>query len=244
MINKEIIIKSLNDAIVKCGQRLRLSNLVHETFNRFASTIRKRKTEKAILVNDDGEILKSKNGYKDGVNIANEVLKAYADNGNQPIHIDHNHPNVFEDDAPSFLSIPDMDWVIAQHPDTGSFLVKSIGCEDSYNHSRMTLVRGDNYSVKDKKSFDKAKNYLWNDVGIETLLLHFSTTKRNFEKLWNDIPNKPKVNSKEYEKLMSDIRIKANNMSLEEEGFFKEFSKAQELFRKANCKLNFEWVED
>lgn len=244
MINKELIFKSINDAIIKCGQRLSLNKSVRKSFDSFASTIRSRTTEKAVIMDDNGRELESKNGRKDGVNIQDNVLKAFKSNGGNPVHIDHNHPNEFHDDAPSFLSIPDMDWVVAKHPDSGDFLVKSISCEDSYNHSRMSLVRGDNFTDKDMKAFEKARDFLWNKVGVDSLLLHFSTTKRNFEKLWGEIKDKPRVGSDEYESLMNDVRIKANNMSLEEEGFFDEFKNAQDLFRKVNCRLNFEWVED
>lgn len=244
MISKKLIVKSIDDAIWKCGQRLSLTKRILSTFNSFAGTIRNRKTEKAIIVDDEGKILESKNGGKTGVNIQDNVLKAFEDNDNNPVSIDHNHPNEFKDVAPSFLSVSDMDWVIAKHPDSNDFLVKSISAEDSYNHSRMSLVRGDNYSDKDEDKFIEARDYLWNNVGINSLLTHFTTTERNFEKLWGEIKDKPKVDSKEYDELMEDVKIKANNMSLEEEGFFEEFKVAQDLFRKANCRLNFEWVDD
>ena len=69
MISKIIISKSIDDAIVKCGQRLTLNSKVTSVLDKFAKETINRKTEKGLLINDNGEIIHSKNGSKHKVEI-------------------------------------------------------------------------------------------------------------------------------------------------------------------------------
>ena len=50
MISKRIILKSLNDAIWKCGQQLTLNKSILKTFDEFSKSINGLNYEKAIFV--------------------------------------------------------------------------------------------------------------------------------------------------------------------------------------------------
>ena len=246
MVNKSIIYKTFTDIIDnKCSQHLTLNKNIIKTFNNFADKTRSKKRETAIITDDKGVILDTVKGNKDSVNIEASLVIAWYEHGRKPLHIDHNHPNKNESYYPTQLSPADIDKVIDKYKDTGEFMVRSITCEDSFNHSRMTLVRGDNYdSKKNGHDFHKADMYMLTEFYGKFNDITFKRPRREkFEELWDNIKDKPPVNSKEYNDLMNKVNIEACEYALQECGYYTDLKKVQGMFRKANCKLTFEWVE-
>lgn len=245
MITKNIILKSLDDAISKCGQKLTLSNRVTDTFNRFDKEVTGSKKEKAIFVDDDGEILVTKKGGEDKVNVFEAMKEAYKMNDDNPIHLNHNHPNKYGTYTPTALSNPDILVLLATMPKTKEFMIKSITAVDSFNNSKMTLVRGDNFNPEqDMSNFNKAVNYLNKNMIDDVLSYHFMDTHHKFRELWDKIQDKPKIGSDEYHKLIDKVMKKASKWVLVEHGFDNKLRECEKLFREANCKLDWDWSKN
>ena len=247
-MNKYFILKSIDEAIVKCGQRLRLNENIKNTFNDFAKSTRGRKTEKCIITDDEGNILKKKSGSATGVEIEAELFLAFWDeNHRQAVHIEHNHPNKHHSFFPVQLSGNDINRLldkceqIGEH--YGEYMVKSITCEDSFNHSRMTLVRGEDFTDKNIKTFNEAKSFLDSDVLHKHLGDFHDELHKEFTKVWENINPKP-VNEKDYDDLRLKTLFSLADDIIKKSNYQKDLVKAKKLFRNANCRLDVEWVDD
>ena len=83
MVNKLIISKSIDDAIIKCSQGFRLNKKVLKTFNKFHDETcgeKFRKTEKAIVTDNMGNIVYQKNGGKHSAEFIKEIIGLINDN--------------------------------------------------------------------------------------------------------------------------------------------------------------------
>ena len=243
MINKEIISKSIDNAIYKSHQHLTLNDKVTATLDKFHKETINRKTEKGLLINDKGEIVHSKNGKKDEVDIWNgaDERSLYEENG--ALHIEHNHPSVSKD-FPFTECLSWEDTTCITH-EVGiadgrgnldkKYSIKSITAEGA-NDSRMTLVRGDFFSEKDTKLYDEACRELpasWNKY-VEK----FSEVRQNiYEKSVED--SKKKNGVEETIKNISEIDKESGQRAIKELGLFEksdDFKSIQKKFREANCK--------
>lgn len=170
MVEKKIISKTIGEAILKCSQRLSINKntglmTTMEQFRKETCNPKKpRKTEKGILVNTDGEVLIETKGNKTSVTYnSQDIIKSFEQNGE--LHVEHNHPLYENPYLPVFLSGEDI-WRLRDKVNqykngvySGDFVFKSITAEGA-NGTRMTLVRGDNYSDEDNnKLSDLIKDY-------------------------------------------------------------------------------------
>ena len=80
---------------------------MHNTLNTFARDTVNRKTEKGVLIDEDGKIIYSKNGGKHSVTYSVDFRGLYEEHGE--FHMEHNHPSVSKDfPFPECLSVDDM----------------------------------------------------------------------------------------------------------------------------------------
>lgn len=245
MIDKNIIIKGIDDAIFKCSQRLTLNKNIMSVLDNFQKETINRKTEKGILINDKGEIIYSKNGGKHEVNIWKnlDIRRLYEEHG--AFHIEHNHPSITKDfEYCECLSDNDMLNVLStvnQADGRGGlweeYCVKSITAEGT-NGSRMTLVRGDNFSEDDRKLFREAR--------LELSKAHDDYVHNQFGKLERKIlddlveESREKIGSDETLKIIDKLYKDASKQAIKELGFFEKsdiFKNIQKKFSDANCKL-------
>lgn len=245
MISKIIISKSIDDAIVKCGQRLTLNSKVTSVLDKFAKETINRKTEKGLLINDNGEIIHSKNGSKHKVEIWKGIdyRGLYEEHG--ALHVEHNHPSITKDfDYTECLSDDDMLNVISKVKQADGrgglweeYLVKSITAEGT-NGSRMTLVRGDNYSDDDEKLFQEARRELtesYDDYVHNKYSNKYNTIR---DELINE--SREKYGNDETLRRLDELDKEASKRAIKELGIFEKsdnFKKIQKKFRDANCKL-------
>lgn len=244
MVSEKIISKSIDDAIFKCGQRLTLNKSVTSVLNKFQKETINRKTEKGILINDKGEIIHSKNGSKHQVDIWKgvDMRRLYEENG--AFHIEHNHPHIIKNYPYSeCLSNDDIENVInkvKQADGRGGlweeYCVKSITAEGT-NGSRMTLVRGDNFSENDEKMFNEAKNDL-NKYYDKYINKYYDLQHEIFNKLVKE--SQEKNGFDETALKINDLDNDAMMEAIKELGVFEkneDFKNIQKKFSKANCKL-------
>ena len=243
MVSLELIYKALDDSIVKSHQHLTLNDNVTNELDKFAKSTRGRKSEKGILIGDDGEIYAEKKGTKKSVSWGGILESVYEHNGYKQYHIEHNHPNKYGSSFPTCLSDADFLRLIDTFPGDDSYMCKSVTAEDSGNHSRMTIVRGDFFdkdgSGKDVDKFVMLANSLqdkWFDLNDKF------ESKR--QKLFTDYWGRHPLKTKEDFDLFDDLQVKARDDAMESIGFKDELKKVQDDFRSINCKLIFSWVED
>ena len=247
MVSREIIetiiYKSVELSTIKCGQRLTISNkAVRKVLNDFAHSTRNRKTEKGLLITADGEIAFNKNGNKHSVPFTeDEVKDTYEKYGE--LHVEHNHPDIVKNVHLPYtecLSDADMDFLLHQtrfydqHEGWGEYeyCFKSITAEGT-NGSRMTLVRGDNYSSDDDGNFYKAQANL-NKSYREYQELYSKTRS----KVLNEIVPPGEYNLEWSAKIHKEVINRIGDF--EDTSEFKDIQKG---FRSANCKLTVEWIE-
>ena len=114
-MKKRIIETEITKAIhtIKCGQNLRITgntrlmNTLAKFRKETCNPKKPRKTEKAIIINNNGETVIDKKGDKNSVTWnSNEILKAFTENNE--LHIEHNHPLYENPKLPVFLSGDDI----------------------------------------------------------------------------------------------------------------------------------------
>ena len=244
MVQKDLILKTLDNAIVKCSQRLTLPKKVYSPMLSFAQETINRKTEKGLLITDTGEIVHSKNGSKKQVDIFKGInlRDLYEEYGS--LHIEHNHPSIIKEFPYSeCLSTEDMNCLTTtvKIPDGRGnaeevYPIKSITAEGT-NGTRMTLVRGDNFNTDDEIPFNKAVgNYYkyWNNW-IEN---YSDTYNKNYRKIVDEYT--VKYGNKETLNNLDKLEKQAQNATISAIGRVEEtteFKNIQKQFREANCKL-------
>lgn len=162
MIDKNLILKSLDDAISKCRRSIRvgmssLSNQIKGTLNRFADKTKNNTIEEGLIIGTDGsELLWSKGTYENVSYDEEDVRKALDMNNGKDLFFEHNHVGSFIDNdkkfedmlqltVPTLLSLPDMNTLFETLEYNGVKITpfKSITA-DSTNGTRMTVTRIDN----------------------------------------------------------------------------------------------------
>lgn len=244
IIDKTIIEKSLTDAINKSHQHLTLNENVRSVLDKFARSTVNRKTEKGILINNNGEEVSSKNGGKASVTFDNDVRGLYEEHG--ALHMEHNHPSVTKDfPYDECLSEEDMfclTHTVTQADGRGNsweeYAFKSITAEGT-NGTRMTLVRGDYFNYDDnQKQFAEAvhelskfhEDYVHEKYGKLEKNIFDDMVKKSREKYGND----------ETLKNLDALYEEASKKAINQIGAFheqEEFKAIQKKFRGANCKL-------
>ena len=257
-MKKKQIENEINKAIriIKCSQRLRITsnNPLMNTFTQFRKETcnpkKPRKTEKGLILNNNGEILIEKKGNKTSVEWKNhEITKGFEENGE--LHVEHNHPLYENPKLPVFLSGDDIIRLrdkINQYKNgvySGDFVFKSITCEGA-NGTRMTMVRGDNYTDKDNDKLLKLIDDYENEI-ISEYNKYDITNNKDFlishkfyeirDKYFDEHPN---INS-----ITDEQRLEFYGQA--EKEIFKDFDptpifkKYKKSFRKLN--MNLTWTD-
>lgn len=170
-----IILKSIKEELEKCSQRLTLNpkllNAMHNFREETCNPKKPRKTEKGLLLNAEGEVISSKtqnNKHSVEWGDSDEILNLYNENGE--LALEHNHPLYDDEKLPVFLSHIDIMALGTSKAtlETGvyedeEYVFKSVTCEGG-NGTRMTMVRGDNFSMADKRAVDMIAFQFSNDV--------------------------------------------------------------------------------
>ena len=245
MVNKLIISKSIDDAIIKCSQGFRLNKKVLKTFNKFHDETcgeKFRKTEKAIVTDNMGNIVYQKNGGKHSVNI-DEKKTGVAFEEYGELHITHNHPRRLVAES---LSTNDIEKIYEEKYVDGEgfkFIYKSISCE-SPNGSRMTLVRGDDFTLSNVTYINSLAERLEDYSNKYESDFYKACLRLKEHYPFEDIVNDDMKHSNErYIKYVTYIKEQA----LKEVGVFeknKEFKDIQKGFRDNNCKLTYTFPDD
>lgn len=140
MVNREIIIKSIDNAIIKCSSDgTTFSKEVSEQLEIFQQRYGDLTDhEELSLYDKNGNLLTHEVGEAHGVGVN---LWEYGDN--EDLHVFHNHPTLFTDSVPTFLSVPDMKSMMRNNLEGGR-LLRSVTAV-SPNGSRMTLIKTNDF---------------------------------------------------------------------------------------------------
>ena len=237
MISKRIILKSLDDAIWKCGQRLTLNKSILKTFDEFSKSINGLNYEKAIFVDDAGKILGEKKGDAHSVPNDDDLLeRLFEKNDNKPLHINHNHPIRYGYWHPNCLSSNDITSLFKKS-DNGDYFFKSITMEDGFTGMRMTLVRGDNFKEDDIEKINSLDFQVIDNLRSGFEFESYDIQRNTFKELWEKRSEGLVPDSPEFIKVLKECNIEATRKALESEGYYDKLKKAQEELRKLNCKL-------
>ena len=149
MVGIEFISKSLDDAIIKCSDGASLSRPLRKSLKGFADEYGKLTDHEELSIFDsDGNLITHSVGKGHSVDVDDDKLR---DDGYTNLHITHNHPTLFQDNVPTYLSENDMESFAFEE------MYKSISAV-SPNGTSMTLIKNDNYQTE----FDEDK--VWNSM--------------------------------------------------------------------------------
>ena len=240
IISKELISKSFDDAIYKCSQGYTLNKQVIATFDKFHDETcgkKPRKTEKAIFADEKGNIVYQKNGGEHKVNPDwKKVNEAYIENGE--LHITHNHPRRLVEECLSTSDIHNIYKEVYVEGEGWKYPIKSISCE-SPNGSRMTLVRGDNFSGKDVTDVNMLAERLEEYSNAYESKFYDTVFKLKEEHPYESVVDEDAMTSiQRYDSYVGFI----TDSALKEIGAFEkgdEFKEIQKGFSDANCKLTY-----
>ncbi len=265
MVSERIIIKSIENAIVKCSQRYRLNKNVVNALDKFhketCSGKKIRKTEKGIALTEDGEIVYTNNGGKSSVKWdMGKIEELYHQYGE--LHINHNHPNHGSGPVANSFSYQDMEFMFYEGArqqygvrEDGTegilggdiYFFKSISTE-SPNGSRMTLVRGDNFKDDDKSEAlslaSDLESYTLNYRDDFLQACFKISAEHPYDTVIEKNPNDDiqTVNAKFYQYV--DY---VHNEALKEIGTYEKnqrFKDIQKGFSNINCKLTYTFPQD
>lgn len=221
----------------KCGQRLRLQNSLYAKMDGFKSEVMGLSHEVAVFFGDDGYELARKDGSETRVEFSKKYFKdLFKLNRYNPYNIDHNHPNPYGSFFPVHLSYDDLERLTDYDKKLG-FLCKSMSAEDGYNGSRMSLVRGDNFSESDKGNF-LTLCHEFERNGIK-LIDNFNEERNNFLKNI-DFSNFGPVNGIEHELIGFYLNLWASDYAMKQIDYEGSMKKYKDKFRKYNCTLSYE----
>lgn len=249
MINEKVILKSINNAIIKCSQHLTLGSKVTASFNKFHDETcgkKIRKTEKAIVTDDKGNVLCEFKGNKNEVSEYDDrkIKDLYEEYGDV-IHVTHNHPRNGKKPVAECLSLGDVLTLFDTYRpygkrddgsegylvgEEGVYYTKSISCESS-NGSRMTLVRGDNFKHENEsKALDLSK-----DLG------------NYWEKYYTDyydtrVKVMASLKLEDFNNDVGAMSLYAHQEAIKKVGVFeknKEFKDIQKGYSDIDCKLTY-----
>lgn len=229
---------------LKCGQGFRLNKSIISTFDKFHDEtcgVKFKKKEKAILVDDNGEIIYSKWGGEHSVMIDDrDIVNDFKKYGE--LHVNHNHPRRLVEET---LSVPDVEHIYQEAYVDGNwvYLYKSISVE-SPNGSRMTLIRGDDFSNE-------------SITDVRFLASDLEDYSNKYENDFYNLVFKLKEQHP-YEKVEGEDRLTANQRylhyvdtlqrdAIKELGAFEkgdEFKRIQKKFRDINCKLSYTYPRE
>ena len=257
-MKKRIIETEITKAIhtIKCGQNLRITgntrlmNTLAKFRKETCNPKKPRKTEKAIIINNNGETVIDKKGDKNSVTWnSNEILKAFTENNE--LHIEHNHPLYENPKLPVFLSGDDIIRIrdkIGQYKNgiyTGDYVFKSITCEGA-NGTRMTLIRGDNYKDTDNTKLqeiiaDYQKELITEYTKHDTTNTEYTITRKFYEirdKYFQEHPDIQTITDEQVTKFYQQ----AENQIYKNFNPYPIFQKYKKQFRKIN--LNLTWSKN
>ena len=251
MISKEIIIKSLDDAIVKCSQGYSLNNKVTASFDKFHDKTcgkKLRKTELGCVTDDTGNVLYNPKGNKHELNKFSwtTVYDLYDEHGE--LHLTHNHPRDNVRTVAECLSSGDIDCLFETYRpygkredgsegylvgEEGIFPLKSISCE-SGNGTRMTLVRGDNFkheNISEAEKLGRELSDYWYDYHTQYYEL---ASKIVSDSNILDFPNANEFNKYVHNEAIKKVGVFEKNS---------QFKDIQKKFSKVDCKLTYNFVD-
>lgn len=144
MVTKDIIIKSIDDAIIKCSKdgttfSKELSKQLEKFTKEYGGLT---DHEELSLYESNGDILIHKVGTAHTVGVN---LMDYDDYEN--LHVFHNHPSSFIGKVPTYLSVPDMQHLLLSNNE-GKNLLKSVTAV-SPNGSSMTVIKTNEFNFSD-----------------------------------------------------------------------------------------------
>lgn len=249
MVSKHVISKSLSDAIVKCSRnKIKGGGGIHvfingkvrnglDAFREETCGDRVRKTEKVVLLNNDGEQVYSNSDKLDNqCSIDIKKVKKFYDKYGE-LHITHNHPNGKNSLLPVCLSKNDTeiitDYMFGEVDSEGNvpfyYYYKSITAE-SPNGSRMTLIRKDESFRDDfSKTFYKACDML--DDAYKDYTHKYISKSNYLQRDWGAYEFKDK-----------GLREQVHNIVTKEIGFFEDYLvDVRKEFNKTGMDLVLEW---
>ena len=145
MVSVELINKSIDNAISKCSDGTSFNKSLRASFDRFREEYGglTDHEELSILGNQGNLLLHSKGGAH-GVEVDSEELE----NGDyRNLHIIHNHPTLFTDNVPTYLSEGDMENFIKED------VYRSITAV-SPNGTQMILIKTNKFDSENRSSWN------------------------------------------------------------------------------------------
>ena len=144
MITYEIIVKSIDDAILKCSSDgTTFPKEVSKELDNFIKTYGNLEDhEELSLYDNKGNLLTHEVGEAHGVGVDLDQYDNF-----EGMHVFHNHPTLFTDNLPTYLSVADMKTLLRSNYE-GNNLLKSVTAV-SPNGSRMTLIKTNDFDFDD-----------------------------------------------------------------------------------------------
>ena len=153
MVNKEIIQKSLDDAISKCSDGTSFSKPLRKAMNGFQEEYGGLTDHEELSIFDNqGNLIQHEKGTEHSVEVDDDDL---IDNNMKNLNVTHNHPTLFADKVPTYLSEGDMESLFQTNRE-GDDLYRSVTAV-SPNDTSMTLIKTNKFSMKEA---DREK--VWN----------------------------------------------------------------------------------
>ena len=257
MVNTRIILKSIEDAIGKCGVYTgiisSLGNNLKHTLNEFSKSTRELPYEKAIVIDDKGNtLLEFGDKSNKEVSLDNKkILDLLNDNPNIQLHLEHNHPGPqygydMDTGFATALSKPDMEMLLystGENDDFGRplFIFNSVTADCS-NGSRMTLKRNTPFPI-DIERYREAEQHLLDNFNKLTSATN-EYTHEITQKDYLDDEGNLKIPTDEGEQ--QALLDKAHNIQKKyakknTESFFKDNVKE---FEDLGFELSFGWVKN
>lgn len=253
MVKYETIIRAIEQEISKSHLHLKINPQVKKTLDKFRKKTRNRKTEMGYIIDDEGNILREKKGSKESIEWSSSMEGAYKDNGNQPIHLDHNHPNPFWSPFPTCLSETDM-WGCFNYwsSEDGKLMLKSITAEDSWNNSRVSLVLGDSWHKKSLDDFTEEDQKKRSDaikLSKKVEQIHVDAEKEYYkheDDYFNEVWDKGGHSLKTPEDLefYHNLRRESKIRAMKKTGYWEKMKDVKKEFRKLDCRFTIEDMGD
>lgn len=237
----EKVFSSIINKSVKCSQRLRLQNSLFDTMSNFGIEARNKSKEVAVFMNDDGDVITTKEGGESEIEFDSKYFKKiFQANDNKPYNIDHNHPNPYGSLFPVCFSYADLERLV-DYGNKEGFLCKSMNVVDGFNFSRMSIVRGDDFKRTDKKDYlDIAKDFEKDMIKLNSV---YNAIRDDLVKKTIEYTDFSKMTPNEASDFFIKTNIDISRKTVQSMDFDSVIREYKQQFREVNCNLVYETVD-
>lgn len=236
MVKYSAIIDIIDSYLEKTHDGTSMSK-INSSLDNFAEKYGQIKDHEEIsFYTDNGKEIMHLVGQEHGVD--DKTLKPLTDKLEEEnytdVHVDHNHPTVWDTNVPTFLSENDMLTLMETNND-GDYIYRSISAE-SPNGSRMTIIRNDKFNNEDHTMFKEVIQ----KINRESLHYSIITYKDAHMKALQQLSKEYTGNNKKEYLKSKEFHKKADDLAIKKVGTLEDYLKNQGLYDElssVNCKL-------